>query len=132
MTEAELEALAISRGGKVTRMAQAPETAPCGPALDCSEKEFHAAVIEAATKRGWTHYHTWRSDKSDKGWPDLVLARRGFNYHIPGRIIFAELKSETGKMTEDQTEWCALILAARQEYYVWRPSNWSLILEILR
>lgn len=50
------------------------------------------------------------------GWPDLALCRE--------RLIFAELKTERGKLTEQQTYWIERLRAAGQTVFVWRPSDW--------
>jgi len=80
-----------------------------------------------------------------KGFPDLVLVRRevvrmsdtpdrcfhgvvifaqpNIPCEFPGRVIFAELKSMRGALTEEQQEWIDTLKAAGQEVYVWRPSD---------
>lgn len=63
-----------------------------------TEKELQTAVIEMARFMGWRHYHTYDSRRSPEGFPDLVLVRRG-------RLIFAELKSERGRLTVHQKIW---------------------------
>ena len=60
--------------------------------------------------------------QGDKGYPDLTIVGHG-------RIIFAELKSEKGRLTPGQHEWLeALALAesddGRVEVHIWRPSQW--------
>ena len=63
-----------------------------------TEDQLQAAIIECARLFGWRHYHTFNSRRSVSGFPDLVLLK------VP-RIIFAELKTATGKLTDDQREW---------------------------
>ena len=68
--------------------------APAGPSeywkeIFRLEKDFQAWVLAVARKWGWRHYHTHRSDKSPKGWPDLVLAHQEW-----GIVLFRELKLE--------------------------------------
>ena len=41
-----------------------------------TEKEFDAQVKELATTFGYIRYHTYRSERSPSGFPDLVLARK--------------------------------------------------------
>ena len=86
-------------------------------------------MIEYAELRGWRVYHVTDVRKrlrshTSVGFPDLVLAR-------PGRIVFAELKSESGETTEDQDVWLSLLKAADAEVYVWRPSDWFEVEELL-
>lgn len=47
---------------------------------------------------GWRGYHTHNSQRSTPGFPDLCLVRRG-------RLIMAELKSQRGRATVEQTAW---------------------------
>jgi hypothetical protein len=70
-------------------------------------------------------YCTWRSIHSPAGYPDLCLAK-------PGRLIYAELKSEKGKVSDKQREWLDTLKAAGAEAYVWRPSQFEEAVEILR
>lgn len=60
-----------------------------------------------------------------EGWPDLVLWR-------PDRIIFRELKSETGKLTPAQRDLLLSLRAAGADVLVWRPSDWPDIEKELR
>jgi len=57
---------------------------------------------------------------------DLTLCR-------PPRLIKAELKSEAGEMTPEQQEWYDLLKQVPViETYLWRPSDYDAIVEILR
>jgi hypothetical protein len=93
------------------------------PAVEMDEKTFQAAVVALAKRSGWKKYHTHDSRKSDAGFPDLLLVRE--------RVIFAELKTESGRLTADQLNWRDWLLAAKAEWYCWRPSDWAGIVEIL-
>lgn len=98
--------------------------------LPISEAQFTNTVIELAKFRGWKVAHFrpaqtargWRTPMSgDVGFPDLVLARDGV-------VIFAELKSDSGRLRKEQIEWAAHLPGA----YIWRPKDLDLIKELLR
>lgn len=91
-----------------------------------SEKDFGAAVMDFARLYGWWGYHTYDSRRSAFGWPDLVLMN-------PGRkvILFRELKSEKGKITDHQHIWLEMLRECGQDAKVWRPSDWKSIVETL-
>lgn len=88
------------------------------------EKHLQQQVVDAARKLGWTHiYHTYFSDRSEAGFPDLVLAHPG-----DGRIVFAELKTMKGRVTERQASWLNALASAQHDGTVrvctWRPCCW--------
>ena len=80
-----------------------------------TEKELQAAVIELCKLFGWAYYHTYNSRRSVAGFPDLVLVR--------DRIIFVELKSEKGRLSEAQAVWADDIFTAGGEWHLVRPSD---------
>jgi hypothetical protein len=90
-----------------------------------SERRFQGQVVRLARLFGWSTYHTWDSRRSDPGFPDLVMVRRP-------RIVWAELKSERGRLTADQKAWIEELRACGQSVYVWRPSSWREIEGVLR
>lgn len=94
------------------------------PEPEISEKEFDAKVVDYAERRGWLSYHTWNSRRSAKGFPDRVFVRE--------RVVWAELKDESGAMSKEQREWRDALQRAGAEWYLWRPSDWSRIVEILQ
>lgn len=99
---------------------------PKGPALDCCEADLQAAIHRLMRRGGWKHYHTHDSRRSQPGFPDIVAIRAP-------RIIFAELKTETGKPTQEQAAWLEeLCRIPAVECYVWRPSDWDRIWETLK
>ena len=89
-----------------------------------TEKEWQAHVIETATLFGWRCYHTFDSRRSADGFPDLVMVRE--------RVVWAELKRETGKLTVAQWDWITALEAAGQEVYVWKPSDREQVAALLR
>jgi len=91
-----------------------------------SEKEFQAQVLDLAKLSGWFCYHTHDSRRSAPGFPDLVLAR-------PPRLVFAELKSEEGRLRPEQGGWLAALGRCEAvEARLWRPSDWPEIEEVLK
>ncbi|MDZ4263778.1 MAG: VRR-NUC domain-containing protein [Pseudomonadota bacterium] len=90
-----------------------------------SEKQLQATVVEMALAHGWSVYGVLDqreySKRLSKGWPDLVLVKHQC-------IIFAELKSEKGKVSPEQRAWLnALRTVVRPMEWgyvkVWRPSD---------
>ncbi len=93
------------------------------PAL--TEKLFMRQVIELAKMYRWRCYHPFLSKWSEPGFPDLTLVRGD-------RLIFAELKTDRGPVSEKQKEWHALLERTPVEVYVWRPRDWDWLQETLR
>ncbi len=51
----------------------------------------------------------------------------------PPRLMFVELKSENGTVSDDQEGWHEDLRAIEgAEMYIWRPANWDEIVEALR
>lgn len=90
---------------------------------DLTEKDWAAQVVTLARQLGWRRYHTYRSDRSQPGFPDEVLLRE--------RVIYLELKRETGKLSDAQKDWIGALLAAGAEAYVARPRDLEPLAEIL-
>jgi hypothetical protein len=82
-----------------------------------TEAEWQRTVTEYATLRGWRVYHTHDSRRSGAGFPDLTMVRTG-------RIVFAELKSEKGRVRPEQQDWLDELAVCCVEAYLWRPSDW--------
>ena len=97
-----------------------------------SERDWQRDVIEAATVYGWKVFHAWSSIHSPSGFPDLVLVHARGVYHPFGGVLYAELKTERGKLTPAQEEWIAVLKSAGQTVYLWRPSDVETMHEVLR
>jgi hypothetical protein len=93
------------------------------PISEITEKEWQAQVCKLAYYYGYLAYHTHDSRKSASGFPDLCLVGK--------RVIFAELKSETGKVSPNQQMWLDALRAAGAEAYLWRPSQLAEVAQIL-
>jgi hypothetical protein len=103
--------------------------------MEVIEKDFQKLVINLAQGSGWLVHHAlpsmnkrgvWATHElGDHGFPDLVLA------HPTGRVIFAELKSDKGKVSPLQSRW---ITALQQGavVHVWRPADLDWIARYLR
>lgn len=88
-----------------------------------TEKQFQAKIIRLAQIQGWTVYHTYDSRRSEPGFPDLVLARE--------KILYRELKTDTGTLTPPQKKWGEILTNAGGDYAVWRPSMSKIIISEL-
>lgn len=66
-----------------------------------------------------------RRQRIARGFPDLTLVR-------DGALVFAELKRDTTRPTDDQIAWHAALEAVPGvEVYVWRPRDWDAIVDRL-
>ena len=91
-----------------------------------SEKQFQAQVVELARYSGFLIYHTFDSRRSASGFPDLVLVR-------PPTVLFAELKTETGRIRPEQQKWLDALEGCESiEVRLWRPSEWEEIERMLK
>ena len=82
-----------------------------------TERDLTRQVAELAALFGWRRYHAWLSKHSQAGFPDETLVRGE-------RLVFAELKSESGTLTPAQGEWLEALAAVRRvETYLWRPDD---------
>ena len=91
------------------------------------ESTFQSSVIMLAKLHGWLVMHTraveirpgvWKTPlQGHAGYPDLTLV------HSTRGIIFAELKSDIGRISLTQKAWHDKIREAGGEIYVWRPKD---------
>jgi hypothetical protein len=102
--------------------------------LDIKEDDWQTDCIRLAHIFGWKVAHFrpartsqgWRTpvQADGKGFPDLVLVRE--------RVIFAELKADSGKLSDDQQRWLDWLHAAGAEVHVWRPRDLEAVGRILQ
>ena len=90
-----------------------------------TEDGFQAWITQLAHLCGWDVYHTHDSRHSAAGFPDLVLVR-------PPRVLFAEVKAETGKVSPAQRRWLNWLTdCPGVETYLWWPADRAHIERVL-
>lgn len=91
-----------------------------------SEADFQRRITDLCDflKLRWFHSGDSRRD-SCAGFPDLLIVG-------PAGMILAEIKKETGKVTNEQWEWLDALTDAGQEIHVWKPSGWPEVERRLR
>lgn len=106
-----------------------------------SEAAFQQQVENLAHLYGWATFHpadnrpvtTARGrvikQRVTPGFPDLVMVR-------DGNLIFAELKTQTGRVSSEQHEWLRRLhevaaCSSSIDVYLWRPSDFDAINERL-
>lgn len=83
-------------------------------------------VRDLAHTFGWVTYHPHQSQRSEPGFPDLVLCKH--------RIVYVELKRDppSAKLSPHQERWRGFLLATGAEWYCLRPRHAELLPLILR
>jgi hypothetical protein len=108
--------------------------------LPLSEAAFQHRVIDLAHGLGWSvgHLRKVRVQRGDStywetpiaadgaGLPDLLLCRE--------RLLWAELKTDDPRrqLEPPQEAWRDRFIRAGVEWYLWRPSDWPRVVEVLR
>ena len=92
------------------------------------ESTFQRSVLELGRALGW-RCHAGPLDQrrcDGAGYPDVVMAR-------PPRLLYAELKTNVGKLSPAQKEWIADLKGCPgAEVYVWRPADMDDIVNTLQ
>lgn len=91
-----------------------------------TETQWQAQVETWAKRAGWLGYHVRDSRGSARGFPDCVFVRPQTS-----EIVWAELKTERGKVTPSQQVWIEALKACNQRVFVLRPSDEWFIKRIL-
>lgn len=92
--------------------------------LTLTEKQWQRLVTDTADLFGWMWEHFPQMTGNPKGFPDLLLIRDGV-------VIFAELKTNTGKVSEAQDLWHGRAWHHGVDVYVWRPRDWPEVIRVL-
>lgn len=93
-----------------------------------SEADLQTEVIRMAKLGGWMVCH-FRAAKNSRGvWATPIQGHAGFPdvVMVHGelqRTVYAELKKEGQYLKPEQKEWRDALLAAGQEWYLWRPTD---------
>lgn len=97
-----------------------------------TEAAWQQQVLDVARWYGWLTYAPPRAGvrglgtvrTTTPGYPDLTLVRGP-------RLIFAELKRQTGRTTPEQDAWHDALRRASVEVYLWRPADLPLVEQTL-
>ena len=96
-----------------------------------SEAELFEQVRPLLNLGGWLWVHHRDSRGSNPGFYDIVAVRES-------RLLFAELKRQKGRLSDAQKQWetaltrVATLNSWYLERYLWRPSDFDRIVEVLR
>ena len=89
------------------------------------EHHIQAGVEEHMRLTGWKYFHAYNAQRSVAGYPDLTAIRGS-------RVLVAELKTMTGRVSRAQLEWLDAFRAAGVEAYLWRlPADWPEVTRVL-
>ena len=92
------------------------------------ERDFQQRVTHIAKLYHWSCYSIVDSRRASlAGYPDLTM----WNVQ-QGRLIFAELKREKGVLSVAQKQVLAELGTLGVEVYVWRPSDFDDIVDLLK
>lgn len=99
-----------------------------------TEAQLLAAVLGTprapglALRLGWIGYHTYRSDRSPAGFPDLTLVHRA-----GGRLVFAELKRQKrSNPTPAQVEWLEALEEVALDVNGYHPHHYPVTVHLWR
>jgi hypothetical protein len=100
-----------------------------------NEAQWQSQVVQLAQTFGWLVQHTRPAKVGDKwmtpitgdvGFPDLVLA------HPQRGVLFAELKTARGRLSEPQRDWARVLRAGGAECHLWRPDDLLAVMKRLK
>lgn len=93
-----------------------------------TERQWQGQVEDLLQRFNWLYYHTWRSDHSAAGFPDITAVR-------DERLVFLELKTDDDKHSQPsdaQLEWLAALSRTGAHSGVYRPRDIAAVVELLR
>jgi hypothetical protein len=99
------------------------------------EREFAYQVEHLLDLFGWLWKHDEPAVRQSGNWATSFRGARGFPDYVAtrdGRLIFAEIKNERGRLTRDQTEWLGQLGNTGAEVFTWRPDDLETIKKVLR
>jgi len=83
------------------------------------EQELQSRVISLCKELGLLVFHSGDARRdTGAGFPDLVIVSRD-----GCGVIFAELKSWNGTLSERQMEWKWALISCDQTWRMWRPGD---------
>ena len=99
-----------------------------------NEAQFATAVEDLLEVKHWLWCHYRPARRKDGSWYTPLSGHKGLMDYIAtkdGRLLLFELKSDKGKMSDDQLIWKCELSMTSAEIYVWKPADWPFIQETL-
>lgn len=120
-----LSTLRLRQGWRRRLFEEAQRVVPMLPMPEFHyEFDFQGWIIDEALLHEWLVEHVEGGTRVGLGYPDLRLVHNEL-----GRSLTVELKTDTGKLSEEQVEWLESLVACGETVAVWRP---ALLYEIRR
>jgi hypothetical protein len=82
-----------------------------------TEAELQAQILDLCKHMGLLAYHTYDSRRSVPGFPDLVIVGKD-------HMLYRELKTDRGRVSEEQDLWLEALHHVGADAKVWRPRDW--------
>lgn len=80
------------------------------------ERELQQLVSDFCGWLGLLHVHVYYAKHMTPGWPDSTI--------VGERIIYRELKTQTGRLSAEQRDVRDRLKAAGGDWAIWRPRDW--------
>ena len=95
--------------------------------------DFERVITDALRLFGWRFVHQ-RPAQTARGWRTALTGDRGFPDFVAvrgSRLMFIEVKGDTGYPDAEQRVWGQALEATGAEYHVWRPKDWDAVKHLL-
>ena len=99
------------------------------------ERDFATQVEHLLDLFGWLWKHDEPAVRQSGKWATSFRGARGFPDYVAtrdGRLVFAEIKNEKGRLTTGQVQWLTRLGNTTAEVYTWRPNDLETVKEVLR
>jgi hypothetical protein len=91
------------------------------------EDDFRKVVEKYAVDHGWLYHHSNIAIRDNGGVADDMFGKKGILIHV-------EFKAMDGELSPKQEDWRTIyesIIDEKNKYFIWRPSDWNVIQQIL-
>lgn len=95
--------------------------------------DFERVVTDALRRFGWRFVHQ-RPAQTARGWRTALTGDRGFPDFVAvrgERLLFIEIKGDTGYPDPEQRAWRDALQAAGAEWVCWRPRDFDDVMRVL-
>jgi len=95
--------------------------------------DFERVIADALELFGWRWVH-FRAARTVRGWRTPFAGNKGFVDFVAvrgDRLLFIEIKGDTGYPDPEQRAWRDALIAAGAEWVCWRPKDWDTVKHLL-